>query len=830
MHQPLALTTDFGHSPIGRLGENRVRTERTIPQKIQRAFAKAGKAITSRIAKQSMTTQMRADAKHNKALMKTSKQVGEMLGALSKTDTHKVDSQRFMRLFTGLAETAAPITDRGVELLHVIQTRLSVNVPKMTTQQLVALKRGIMQALENDDINDVDAKALIRNLEPHVNAELRLRMHPEAQEVLRPIFEQAAERVPRFETNARAVDSVFDPSISRATDLLRKYGMLEGVNAHSENALGRALVKDVIESVLQEGGPPATNVRNVLNCVASRTLYELAHTNADIGTGVPNLTNQAIQNSITRRMDNAQQGFMEASQVLGRHHLVPQDDPTGPLHAPIEFAREVIELAKHLDVLQKHGDIHGLPVKDEVDHALSNIVERLNVLMRPDSLLLQEYSNQMLSRLSKACQTLGVGAPAKAIAEEITRRKKITFDNYGDKLRLLADASSTGDTSAILNAVVNLKAAADDALLRFQELGDKIDDREQIVAFRARILSDAIDGLSEDESFALQGLLTSYEGRALTGGMSYVGYTLMQPPSGFAPTEQQNAKGTVLIDIANEMELIRQLNNEALQLRGINLPILPDSEIPEQEALSPKSRQAICDVFGVQIHPKSGVHIFSDLAPKSMQDMVKDSLAEPLKEHESSAYKLNTGLSLNIAPGMVADLPRARFNLIDSEGNSTPMLDVNRFNQAHKDTGLQNQLLLMASDRLVDFCGGDTDMALFVSSYVHQGILAGMQKANVAGKGPILLPDGTPGQFMGKENSTYSLRKGENGEIIVKVDYTLTDATMHMDFMSGNATMLDPENSSCAFSYEVTLTPDRQVSLSSLVSFDYRVALQPPQL
>lgn len=367
--------------------------------------------------------------------------------------------------------------------------------------------------------------------------------------------------------------------------------------------------------------------------------------------------------------------------------------------------------------------------------------------------------------------------------------------------------------------MIHSKKIADQLHLGFQKLGEKIDDADKIMAFRTKMLSGAIDSLDEDEALALHGALLSSEMRSLASGMVTVAYSLIMPEGGRAPEPQEEAVGKRIFDASNDIEMIRTLTHDFLELRGISLPPLADGQQYDQADITPTGRKAIKDVFKVEPHSNKGVHLLAGIGSETVQQSIVDGLAKPLSPLELSEVRLNTGLQISMSHGMHADMNRSTYTFAHEDGSFTRMLDKERYNQG--DTALQNQLSIIAAESLVNFCDGDRDMAFFVSKFAHQGILFGLQSSLVKGTGPIRLPDGSSGQLMGAENTTYTMSKDEGGDIRVRVNYSITNATQHLNFEAGTNTPLDPEKSSASFTFEVTFTRDRQVKLTGPLEFAY---------
>lgn len=145
-----ALKQDFGDSPVGRAGNRVVQQARPGAQRAA-AGAPTGLAaqvrnLASRLMNAITPGGVRAQAKARAGLQDTSRQIGDLLGALSKTPDHPVDGLQARELITGLRTVMQPLTSRGAQAGNVFATRVGVHLAKMSLEQLRALKEGLKMA------------------------------------------------------------------------------------------------------------------------------------------------------------------------------------------------------------------------------------------------------------------------------------------------------------------------------------------------------------------------------------------------------------------------------------------------------------------------------------------------------------------------------------------------------------------------------------------------------------------------------------------------------------------------------------------------------------
>lgn len=178
-----------------------------------------------------------------------------------------------------------------------------------------------------------------------------------------------------------------------------------------------------------------------------------------------------------------------------------------------------------------------------------------------------------------------------------------------------------------------------------------------------------------------------------------------------------------------------------------------------------------------------------------------------------------------VAHAFLADLPRARYQIEDAGGSHSV------FDAQAPDRGAAVQ---SAIDQLHQLAGGNDEMLLLATRLAHQGSLAGLQEVLMSQQSPLRLEDGTPGRLMGPESVGYTFSSDQDGGLLLRVDYSVTDAThffpapLHADQGIGTPVELDPaaQNQS-RFSFTLHIGSDLSVQMSEPVQYRYDVAVAP---
>lgn len=803
--QGMRLDTDFGHSPLGRLGGRSVQQVQAQGPRAQGAgegFLAGVKRLASRLLDAVTPHGVRAESKFRAGLEATSARVGDLLGAL----THG-DAQGVRNAVNALPRDAQPVTSRGVAFDRLLDQRIAVNLKNMSTEQLVQLKAGTANA--GADPVTATTVALVAS---KVQQELMERLIAKATQDLKPVLERSFSELPR---GRDAVDYQYRSCYGLADALLKEHGQQE------TSAMQRAVIKQVIERLLDNDELDLQQTGELFNALPTRELHDLLHSSATLGNEVPFTTERMLTGAIGVRAQKLEADFQLAANRLLAHGQPAVDDPGGPLHAPQAFAREVVQAAQLLAELRQHADVHGLHVPEAVDNRYAHLLAHLEDLLQPDNLMLGELNHSQLSAFKKAMDTLGVEASATEINTEIQQRKTAVLDAYSQAIAQVATAAGQGDLGAMLIALDSAQKRADEALQTHQRLGEKIDDTDKIMQFRETILARAVSGMSVEQLGGLFHALNTPEGKALGAAAAEAGMSLL--PGMESSRGRDPELGKRMFNAYTDLQLLDMVVRDQLQQQGVNLPPQPDEHDYGMEDLGPRGRQALLDAFGVEVSESGKINVKAGVAGPTVQSIFERNL-QGMEQTAAVPYQYE-GTDTGVFDACWRDLPRAHYSLGQTGGGSTTVTQKGTM-APHQSQDWTGQMFA-AVDTLRQAFGNDEGALLRVSKFAHQGVLAGLQEALMTKDSPIRLPDGTAGRPMGTENNHFKITPDGEGGALLRVDYSLTNVTMLHDPVSDRIHHLDPQTSRAHFSFELAIAPDGSVRVSDPLQFAYEMTPLP---
>lgn len=801
------LNFDFGHSPVGNLGGRSVQqVPAQAPRSIGQAFSdffSGVKSLGERLLDIVTPHGVRGESKFRAGLEATSSQVGELIGALSKSGSGPVDGLRARQILDSLAGTAEPVTSRGVPFDEVFKQRVDVHLKNMTTPQLVSLQQGLAMA-GNSALKGEANLAVLGNA---LKLELAGRLVAKALLEMKPALEKALAEVPH---GGGAVSYAYDDLYGIAAQLLESHGRESGRD------LQRALIKEALNSLVDDGTLDLRQTGEMLKALPSRELRDLLQTGTTIGRDAPFTAERLLTGSVGVRAEQSEKAFLAGAEKLLGHKEPTVDDPQGPLHNPRGFAREIVDVARHLDELRSHCQIHDLKFGEGVDSKVAQVHAHLEELLRPSNLLLGELNHSQLNDLSQALKKLGIERGSSQIAGEIARRKEEVVTAYNTAMQAAIGCAQRGDLGGLLKALDQAQAKANEALQTHQKLGERIDDTDKIMAFRERLVAAALRDCSPQQLGELFALLSSPTARTLMTALGEAGQDLLPGMSSIEGRDP--GLGKRLFDAAIDLQMLKLGVDTALKAQGLKLPPLPDERQLGLGDLDDAGRAAVREAFGVDVSPSGMVNVRIGTGGPGVQRLFEDNLRAVL-EGPGTPYRLEGGESTGVSDGLWLDLPRARYAIRQDDGTARSLLDTD--NLAPGGTPERVGQLLGGVDQLRALCGGSPALLMALSRLANQNLLAGIQQALMSGDSPIRLPDGTPGRLMGPERITYTVGSDGEGGLVLRCDYAIHGATHFMDPATGRVIELEPGGSGAHFTLEVAIGPDGQARVSDPVQFLY---------
>lgn len=795
------LDFDFGQSPVGRFGNRNVqqvpaRAPRSLGQTVD-AFFLSLRRLGSRVLDIVTPHGVRSEGKYRRGLEATSARVGDLIGALSASASGSVDHVAANSILASLASTAEPVTRRGATLEKVFAQRVDVHLKNMTTPQLVALSLGLAQT---SDTALKDAPKIF-TLGTALERELHERLLAEAPRQMGPVLLKAMD--PKL--SAGAAYAQFRSLYGVAQKLLEAHGRPSSPKLMSE------LVTQGVNALLTTSTPPLDSPRfhSLLMVLPTEQLRDLRVTTTTIGSEAPSDMNRMLDEAVQLRAQQSEAAFMQGAQKLLERKGPVVDDRTGPLHAPQAFAKEVVELERHLRELRMHSKAHNLEIGAQVEDTAKQIPEQLNTLLKIAKPLIEDLNGSQLRDLSIALKQLGI-EPAGAEAEdEITTRKEKSVAAFSETLRAVMN-KGLSDVTVFLKGLEDAGKMADKATRIHTDLGERVEGEEGLLLFLEKLLTSALAEGVEPQQLLDQ--LNKPSVQALTSALTQIGTDLVLGG-------QQDA-GKRLVDAHRTLLLLKTVLSTKLLVKA---PV--EEPAFKLDALDETGRDAVRTVFGVDISPTGSANVVAGVGSAAVQGIFETNLQEilktPVKEHV-----LSEGGGSGVSEAFWLDLPRAEYNIRDAEGKTLRLLD--RQNKAEHQSNEEERQLRTAVEKLLALSEENPLLLMTLSRVANQSLWAGLSMSLTSSNSPIRLPDSTPVALFGEQKITYTVGRDGDGGLVLRSDFSISRATRCMDWKGGIAFDLDPENNGHAnFTVEVTIDPQGNARVSDPLRFEYDLKLQP---
>lgn len=802
------LNTDFGDNAIGKLGKRRLEaTNPPAPRTAGRAFKDFGakvKDLATRALNTITPSGVRSNDKFRRGLQATSKQVGNLLGALSASKDHPVDGAKAKTYLGRVMEAMAPVRNRGGDSTQIFTHRLDTNVERMSLKELRELQAGVHEALAGELGQDTEMAPALQLIQSTVNRELSDRLRTEIPNQLTPLFEQALENVAHEGENPGQVDDNFKAMSREAERLLKAHGFA-GTPEECLAAVKEALSHHLEQQTEQRLGDLGT----VLDLVSSKHLVALRGAPSTLtgGVGSPDVQH-AIQHAIGSRMDKAEQGFMQESSTLLMRDEAKPSELSG-------LTQELRKAARHFSTIDSHAKATGLEQGGAISVRQSELVEHLNKILAEPGPDFSGLSHDELYQFATALKVLGAKAPP-SLEEAFLERTTALEKQYAESLGKVLDAFKEGEPEAILRALVEFTAMEDSACLAMQQLKGEIAECDSIIEWRRSMVENVTSKLSNEELEELHGKLGSKASSALMEGILEAGYDLAGHRGGDLLYPRLGEK---LLAVGMNIERIK--SSSELELDKREIAFISDSTPSKRSDLSPEGFKAIRTVFGVELGREKGSRLLEGVAPESLQESFKSEFEQPLKPSESNVARTEGGKSLGVAQIFRSDIGRATYRIQTGEDEFTPVINRTGWNNISKNE--QDERTQVAVELLKELTGGDEEMVMLISQRAHQGMAAPIEFALNSPDSFVRLPDGTPVTLGGDEAKTYTFSKKEDGSIVMRYENRIEKARNYFNPSLERPVNIDPEGSHLTVSYELTFTPDKQVVISSPVSFSYAI-------
>ncbi len=814
------LSTDFGHSPIGKFGEREVTVGETPTHPRTKSPPVLGEppSLGSRFLNWISPSGVRAESKARQSLHDFSEQLSETLGTISKLDSTTPEGKaQIQTALSKLFEKAEPMIDQGVSYGKTFSAQLELKLSLLSQDQLATLKMGVVTAMSEGGLDPKSLEGVsLKLISGKVDTEQLLRVRSIDIEIKGQVDGKLGGTIDKIIDHLdiggdrSKLGTLFETLDRQATELAEKHGPSKKDSPKEFAKFKAGLLKEALQHAIGDEPDRAGKFMESMPPDMLKSLVDSGpvYSSEKQVSGAKKL----VSDQVEMRAEKAQIKVLKLAEKLTSHSLNPMEDRSGPVYSPTTFAKEVIEFQKALKELTDHSDKFGLPVSGKVDQAYAQVLGHLDELLDSGQMTLTDLSTPQFGALRGALKALDIHGLDKAMETEGKTRRETAVKEYDKVLDQVFKHGIDGKPEDMLKSLDEFTAVSNRVLETYTATGDKIEGSDDLMRLRYDLLDDYMESLSGEKLIQLYGVMNTPEMRALIGGMQDVANSALNA---------DKVQGPKFFTAAIDLQLLKDNIEQELKSRDVSLPPLPDETEYTAESLSDSQKTMLREVYGMTVEP-TGVRYTSGLAPKSFQDILQRHIQSGIDEDRELVPQMLDDESTGVVGSFWRDLGRATYRTDFDDGRG-PIDLVNRQDWNSLDTEIQNIRREAGIDQLKELLGEDhdPDLLLFISDNIHQGLLAGIEKGCLAFDGPIKLPDGTVGTMGGKQSISYTFSKDDEGNIGVQITYKIDNADTLLDTKTGDLIDLDPTKSRATFTFGVTITPEKEISLSDPVRFSY---------
>lgn len=787
---------DFGDSPLGRIGNRNVTlgagaTPRAaslgIAQRVQESFSRLLNVVAPNDSRASSTVRA--------AVRDMSRELGNGLGALTPDANHQIDSSRFARMLGDLHAAAQPAIERGAEFDQLLNDRLTQHLSHAGLKDLLALREGLALAKQDPALRDIkpELDKFGAALESKLGKELELRLRQAAEQISTRFFHasEKAHGLPADQARDLA-SSTMTQAFNDAKALLISHGFRNS-DATPENAqLTYGLIRSQISA-------RPDNVQALLPHLSSEDLKRLADaTPLRHSTPLANAMLRVEIESRTTQLESAAAPLLEA---LAAHPGDASADPKGPLHAPADFADELLTVAKAVSDLREHCMLHGQPISAALTDKLSRANNKAEGLLQSPAIDLNTYADATLGQLRSACKKMGLPGAEAAVTRQIALRNEMHAERYCGAFESMIRELTHQDATRTAAAFKRLTELGDTAMHAAVKMGEKYEGGDGAANFHRSLMHKGLALLPQPELHSLGMALASKTTRDVADTLRDLG---MQLPADNLDLMRSMLGTASSIDTLSQEIADRLAPADAEQIHAA----LARSGGVKSAAASDATER----LFGVKQGPGETAILTRGAVNRAFVGSMQSKLDE-----------------LVIKPDPVKSpgdgLPAISEQFLVDLGRSSHIVNGRELAPRGQLSDVQRQA---ATRSLSDFVRGDERMLKLVADFANQKLPLLTVAPMLSGHSPFVLDDGSRGMPSGGHNpTTFTLTRNANDDILIHVSYEMS-APNHMQVPDENGVrmvILKPDSSNAEVSFSLRIDKNYEVDLDGDVQFSHHLAI-----
>jgi len=676
-----------------------------------------------------------------------------------------------------------------VSQTQVLNDALAMHLPQLSIDTLKNLRSNALNALELPGLN-AGARQQLQALADQARADCAERLRedlitgravhvPSATGTVDQILEALDKAVRQQALGPQAVEHHLDAAISWATDLLRRYGLIDP--DMDDGTQGLAVLKELMALCSQSGRMNQQELLQMFQAMPAPRLAQMlaAHERRLPADEVP--------------VDHLQPLLQEAIQSQWSSSVLALDKACKDLLRTDKLPRQVQHLgsvARHWVALKDQTQAH----QRSVEHLLPQL-ERVMVKalkeINPSAERLQMLNDADLSALHEALKAMDIDRFQAPIEAEIAARKNAAVLAHNKDFSKALDALSKGKLEQALrhlrSAHVRLQYVKD----VYTRLGEPIVGPEGVAALFERVLSQLFacaspadcqkwfKALDQEQLLLLAHALVGVDGDdAITNAR------LQQAGIGLLDTHHQ---------------LGMRLNKASAHRLG------------------PVQQRHAADLLDLPTHGVAYAYTKGLMLPTDL------GFAERQEPLDGAAHQAMQDLLDAAAKDAPVELDRKVLDAAINTDMSSTRYRVVREGQA--DDSLTEAIQLLGAVNLS--AAQHASLARLASLDLWKSTAdAAMASAE---RTPIRAADGSPLRLEGQlARTTCRITPGPDGQLTLRYDRTLSGPLRAVNMHTGEKVPLDPQQSMAYLSVSFTLHEDGSLSLAKPLSCDCHIEAETP--
>lgn len=816
------INADFGHAPLGRLGQRTVQCSpsRTPCLADLASIAQPivpGRALGSRLLDVFKPEPTRQESKALRALSDSSRQIAELLGQIGVTPQDQDASPAAKKLLRKFAAAAAPLTRQGADLQEVLRHRVAVHARHLTVQQLQALQQGLARMGQSPSFSapqEIQQLAVIRDA---VDTALAAHVHvllARTDEKMLPVLLQASSDLARAATHPGTAAQRFASLHQLARELLQEQGFAPLPPA-DDMAMQRELVQAFCSQALRNAHIGSDALGALLQALPPEEQAALRQASHQFPRMVTTAFAQTLEQASQRWLQGALQRFHHAHQALN----------ASPAPAGTALVKQIISLETVLHALRSHFEARGErfdPVSN--DMAMKTLRRLEATLLTPARQRVAALENGLLRELGLSAARLGLADISQHAAQLARERLTKADQPYFTAMHAVAQALRNNDLTAALDHLGEAQVSRNRAARVHQQLGQALTSAGKAMAWRDERLRAAVQQWDRTALQAVQKALDQPALGALTAALERLGNQVLAGV--VAPQDANVVLGKQLLDTHVDLLMLR--DNVAAQLvqQGMAVPEVRRDTVASAD-IDARGRAALRARFGIALHaPHNALQwiVHEGTARQPLQAML-EAYWQDLKP-APVAPGMAQRAEQRVAPAFWNELASASFQIRLNDGGLRPLVDQDAL-AAATDPQQKADILAKAVAELESLLGHAPGLLMRVTTLANSRWQTALQRGMDSSDSPVGLPDGRRGRLTeGQDTHAFVLECDAQGAVTLQFALTTSQAKQFAPSgMKHLAQSVDPQTSH--FSAWGTLRIDPDLRLTTLLPLQFRFEARP---